>query len=56
MVQTGVLWLSKKQAIEAFRTDVEVWQGCVLFFLFFIDGMNWIDKCNQANEFATIEK
>ena len=55
MVPTGVSWLNKYQAIKAFHTDVELWQGCVCFFSFIV-GMNWIDKCNQANEFATIGK
>ena len=52
--QTGVLWLSKWQAIKAFHTGIELQQECDLFLLFFIVYMNWIDKCNQANEFATI--
>ena len=51
MVPTGVLWLSKWQAIKAFHRDVELRQGCVLFLLFVVY-MNWIDKCNQAEEFA----
>ena len=53
MVSTGVSWLSKWQAIKAFHRGVEVRQGCTLFFLFIVY-MNWIDKCNQADEFATI--
>ena len=32
----------------------ELRQECNLFPLFFIVYMNWIDKCNQADEFATI--
>ena len=44
MVPTGVSWLSKWQAIQAFHTGVELRQGCVLIFLFFIVCMNWIDK------------
>ena len=54
IVPTGVSWLSKWQAIKAFRIDVELWQGCVLFLLFITVRMNRIDKCNQADEFATI--
>ena len=54
MVPTGVSWLSKWQAMKAFPYSVELRQGCVLFLLFFIVYMNWIDKCNQADEFATI--
>ena len=53
MVPTGVLWLGKWQAIKAFHIGVELRYGCILFLLFFICYMNWIDKCNQA-EFATI--
>ena len=30
------------------------WQGCVLSPLLFIVYMNWIDKCSQADECATI--
>ena len=55
MVPTGVSWFSKWQAIKAFHTSVELRQECVLFLLFFIIYMNWIDKCNQVDEFATIE-
>ena len=54
MVPTGVSCLSKWQAIKAFHIDVELRQGCILFLLFFIVYKNWIDKCNQADEFATI--
>ena len=53
MVPTGVLQLSKWQAIKAFHIGVELRQGCILFLLFFIVYMTWIDKCNQADEFAT---
>ena len=53
MVPTGVLWMSKWQAIKAFHIGVELWQGGV-FLLFFIVYMNWIDKCNQADQLATI--
>ena len=45
MVPTGVLLLSKWQAIKAFHIGVELRQWCVLF-LFFIVYMNWIDKYN----------
>ena len=55
MVPTAVLWLSKWQAIKAFHIGVELQQRCVLFLLFFIVYMNWIDKCNPADEFAMIE-
>ena len=54
MVPTGVSWLSKWQTIKAFHIGVEPRQECVLFLLFFIVYMNWIDICNQADEFATI--
>ena len=53
MVSTGVSWLSKRQAIKTFQRGVELRQGCVLFLLFIVH-MNWINKCNQADEFATI--
>ena len=55
MVPTGVSWLNKWQAIKAFHIGVELRQESVLFPLFFIVYMNWIDKCNRADEFATIE-
>ena len=55
MVPTGVSWLSKWQVIKAHHIGVELRQECVLYLLFFIVYMNWIDKCNQAEEFATIE-
>ena len=51
---TGVLWLSKWHAIKAFHIGVELWLECDLFLLFFIIDMNWIHKCNQADEFGTI--
>ena len=54
MVPTEVSWLSKWQAIKAFHIGVELRQRYVLFLLFFIICMIWIDKCNQANEFAMI--
>ena len=52
-VPTGVSWLSEWQAIKAFHISIELRQECDLFLLFFIVYMNWIDKCNQADEFAT---
>ena len=55
VVSTGASWVSKWQAINAFHIGVELRQGCVSFLLFFIVYMNWIDLCNQADEFATIE-
>ena len=55
MVLTGVSWLSKRQTIKAFHIGLELRKGCVLFFLFFTVYMNWIDKCNQADEFAATE-
>ena len=54
LVPTGVSWLSKWQAIKALHIGVELRQECVLFILFFIVYMNWIDKCNQDDEFAPI--
>ena len=54
VVPTGVLWLSKWQAIKALHIGAELRQGCVLFLLFFIVYMNWINKNNQDDEFATI--
>ena len=54
MVPTGVSWLSKWQAIKAFHIGIELRLECDLFLLFFIVYMNWIDKCNQADELASI--
>ena len=54
MVPTGVSWLSIWQAIKAFHIGIELRQEYDLFLLFFIVYMDWIDKCNQADEFATI--
>ena len=54
VVQTGVLWLSKWQAIKALHIGIELRQECVLFLLFFIVYMNWIGKYNQDDEFAPI--
>ena len=39
---------------KAFHVDVGLRQGCVLSTLFFIVYINWIDKCSQADECATI--
>ena len=55
LVPTGVSWLSKGQAIKAFHIGMELRQECDLFLLFSIVYMNRMDKCNQADEFATIE-
>ena len=55
VVPTGVSWLSKWHAIKAFHEGVELRQKCVLFLFFFIVYLNWIDKCNQVDEFATIK-
>ena len=52
MVPTGVSWLSKWQETKAFHISIELWQECDLLLLFFIVHMNWIEKCNQADEFA----
>ena len=49
MVPTGVLWLSKWQAIKAFQIGIELRQECDLFPFFFIVYMNCIDKCDQAD-------
>ena len=54
VVPTGVLRLSKWQAIKVFHIGVELWQECDLFLLFFIIYIFWINKCNQADEFATV--
>ena len=40
---------------KSFHVGVGLRQGCVLSFLLFIVYMNWIDKCSQADECATIE-
>ena len=54
MVPTGVPWLSKWKTIKAFHIGIELRPKCDLFLLFYIVYMNWIDKRNQADEFATI--
>ena len=54
MVPRGVSWLSKWQAIKAFHIGIELWQEYDLFLLFFIVCLNWIDKCNHADELASI--
>ena len=55
MVPTGVSWLSKWQAIKAFHVGMELRRECHLFLLFSNVYMNRMDKCNQADEFATIQ-
>ena len=40
---------------KPFRVSVGLRQGCVLPPLLFIVYMNWIGKCSQADECATIE-
>ena len=47
-----VKWLSKWQAIKVFHIGIELRQD--FFLLVFIVYMNWFDKCNQADKFATI--
>ena len=47
VVPSGVSWLSKWQAIKALHRGVELWQKCVLFLLFIIVCIDWIDKCNK---------
>ena len=39
---------------KPFHVGVGLRQGCVLSLLLFIVYMNWIDKCSQADECATI--
>ena len=39
---------------KPFHVGVGLWQGCILSPLLFIVYMNWIDKCSQADECATI--
>ena len=40
--------------LKPFHVGVGLRQGCVLSPLLFIVYMNWIDKCSQADEYATI--
>ena len=54
MMPTGILWLSKWQAIKRFHVGIELRQVHVLFPLFFIVYMNWIKKCSQVDGCATI--
>ena len=39
---------------KPFHVGVELRQGCLWSSILFIVYMNWIDKCSQADEFATI--
>ena len=41
---------------KPFHVGDRLWQGCILSPLFFTVYMNWIDKCSQADECATIGK
>ena len=45
--------VGKWEEIKGFQVGAEIRQGCVLFPLF-IAYLNWIDKCSQADECATI--
>ena len=47
------VWVNGKQA-KPFHVCVGLWQRCVLSPLIIIVCMNWIDKCSQADECATI--
>ena len=40
--------------LKLFHVGAGLRQGCVLLPLLFIVYMNWIDKCSQADECATI--
>ena len=55
VVPTGIFWFDKWLAIKGFHIGVELCQGCALFPFFFMVYMNWIDKCNQADDCAKIE-
>ena len=48
------VWVNGKQS-NPFHVGVGLRQGCVLSPLLFIVYMNWIYKCSQAHECATIE-
>ena len=54
MVLAIGLWLGKRQAMKGLHVGVEIQQECVLFPLFFIVYMNWIDKCSHTDEYVTI--
>ena len=47
------VWVNGKQS-KPFHVGVVLRQGSVLSPLLFIDYMNWIDKCSQADESAMI--
>ena len=47
------VWVNGKQS-KPLHVGVGLQQGCVLSPLLFIVYMNWIDKCSQADECATI--
>ena len=53
MVPTEILWLGKLQAVKGFIVGIELGQENVLFPLFLIVYMNWIDKRSQADKCAT---
>ena len=48
------IWVNGKQS-KPFHEGIGLRQGCVLSPLLFIVYMNWIDKCSQADECATIK-
>ena len=47
------VWVNGKQS-KLFHVGVGLWKGCALSPFLFIVYMNWIDKCSQADECATI--
>ena len=47
------VWVNGEQS-KPFHVGVGLRQGCVLPSFLFIVYMNWIDKCSQADECATI--